>query len=87
MSPIEEDEMEDKVPLMAGSNMGPIRSDLKEAAFEDHPDPWGKGYRQLYCICLLLYLSMSQNSAIEPAKAIPIWLTMHYDIRFHHVWL
>ena len=60
MPPIEEDEMEDKVPLMSG-HPTPVRSDIKEAAFENHPDPWGKGYKELYCICLLLYLSMQHD--------------------------
>ncbi|KAF3922647.1 hypothetical protein ABW21_db0201703 [Orbilia brochopaga] len=77
MTPIEEDDMEDKVPLMAGQSASSagLRTDIKEAAFADHPDPWGKGYKELYCICALLYLNSTMagfdGSLLGNINALP----------------
>ncbi|KAJ6259708.1 Lactose permease [Drechslerella dactyloides] len=75
MTPIEEDDMEDKVPLMAGQSSSGVRTDIKEAAFANHPDPWGKGYKELYCICALLYLNSTMagfdGSLLGNINALP----------------
>ena len=51
----------DTVPLVSPAAGNP---ELKQVTLDDyeHPDPWGKGYKELYMICLLLYLSTSSSS-------------------------